>query len=239
MVERYRPQKNIMHRFQIAELSAVDKPAQTPAQMTIIKRKDGIKISLMGKDQEGDGSSRKIPLTRDQIGAASVPLRHDDDPDANKLLKLEGVTALTFNEAQHMAKLAGQDRRTFLLADHAARKEMMPAQPEDSEDEDEEMNDFQQAVDKFAADGTPRRVAMQKARRAYPDLFAKYQEQPVSADVAKAARAEADAVAKNVAHRHELDAAITEHMMTKKVTRLDALRSLRRERPEMFEEAAA
>ncbi len=220
MVERYRPQKNIMRRFRITELSGVDKPAQEAALATLMKRAPGY---------------RKImPLTPEQRAAATIPLRHDDDPDANKMLKLEGITALTYGEAEYSAKLTTDARRAFLLADHEARKGMMN---EESAIEDDEMNDFKQAVEKFTASGLPRTAAMRKARAAYPALFAKYQQAPAQADVAKAAQAEADAIRKGAERRATLDAAITERMMAKKVTRLDALRSLRREQPEMFEEA--
>jgi hypothetical protein len=109
MVERYRPKRRIMREFNIEELSAVDRPAQEHAKMTIMKRDDETSQDIDKGDTEMTADEKKqvadlqksvADLTK-QLEAATKA--SDDSKTAVELQ--EQLTAATTKAEEAAAEL--------------------------------------------------------------------------------------------------------------------------------------
>lgn len=238
-MERVRITPRIMHEFEIDELSAVDKPAQASALATIIKR--------------DDGKFRHTPFVPVlKVASDRHPLVHDED--TQKLLDLKHEP-LTGSEQYYATRMSTEKKRTFVLADHAKRQEMMdqmtdPAllrkKPEQTERKDDEMSSvetyksFAEVKEHFQKTGMRGDLAMTAARQARPDLFKALQSGETSITKAQSASVKYHADVQKVhddglTKRQTIDAMVGSTANAQKCSRTDALRIIKRERPELFE----
>jgi hypothetical protein len=229
MVERYRPDRNIMRRFRLEEVSAVDRPAQEEAKATIIKR-----------DDDGDRAFRKFP---EALRAADRPITHDFLTET--MLKLR-LTPLTTAELDFAGSLEGEDRRAFLIADHPARLAKMTGKPEREdpptpkpepvpEEDDADMTTFktfEDAMEHYVAGGMAKTAAMRTTRELHPDLYAKLQARP--AEIAKAASAKQDVIRKNQDRQRRINALVHSTQVASRCGPVAAIQKVRQEHPELF-----
>ncbi|TIP04936.1 MAG: hypothetical protein E5X72_09660 [Mesorhizobium sp.] len=96
---------------------------------------------------------------------------------------------------------------------------------------------FAEAVDHLKTiAGMSGTEAMTKARALHPELFKSYQEAPNTSLAKKQADDDAAAIAKGVARSHQIDALVRTTALAKRVSRVDALRLVRKANPELFGE---
>lgn len=181
---RRRKKKRIMRNFKIAELSAVDRPAQEHATMALMKREDPMNTAQDVYDKALSG----------------VPERHRPSyEEARKATAKAGATKAgrqpasfaTFEEAvQHLKKLHGLSgtrameqaarEHPSLLAKYNEAGEEAVAKAADNarpRGRPKEVQDFDLIVEGIRArDKVSRRVAMERARRENPEAFRAMQE---------------------------------------------------------------
>ena len=146
--------KRIMREFEIGEISAVDRPSQGHARMTIMKH------------ESKEKSMQKI--TRDELLA--FPTFEAAVAQLRKIHKLTGTQAMSRAARDHPALLKRYNEEAIERHESAlAAVEKAGAKPR-------AVTDFEMIVDSMVQrDGVSRFVAMQRARRENPDLFAAYQ----------------------------------------------------------------
>ena len=145
--------RRIMREFTIKELSAVDRPAQKPATVAIMKREDD--------GQENEMDMTKIAAFDSFDEAVAAIAEREGCPQYIAMSKAAAThpDLLTKYQTEGDASIAK-------AADDLAKRRGRPVA----------VQRFEMIVDGIATrDGVARHVAMQRARRENPDAFAAFQ----------------------------------------------------------------
>lgn len=155
--------KRILHKFTISEISGVDRPCQTSAKMTIMKR-----------DDEHEDDMSKIDDLENQIDKLEKQVDHLTKQLADRAD--ESGLGTTF-DALVKAEIA---RGTPASVAGAKVMNFYGAKPDASalrKSASSAVSDFRSAVDEVMIEKRlTRSAAMTEVRRRSPDLFAKFQE---------------------------------------------------------------
>jgi hypothetical protein len=162
---------------------------------------------------------------------AKMAILKRDDPGRDRVLRLEHSPMSSVEQA-HYAKLFGTVRREFLLADHAERTRLMKLEDNNNEDSDmRKFTSFAELQTHYQKSGMSGTLAARTARSARPDLFQKLQDgQHTPTDEEQIAKAARDGRSRQNAVQAEVDTLA----ITKGLTKTEATRLLRREKPELF-----
>lgn len=143
--------RRIMKEFSIAEISAVDEPAQDPARMSIMKARD------LGDQPPGEpaqvNKEGKMPKTAEELQAELDQMAKTKDEAVAKAAEAEAKVA----DAEAMAKMSDAEKTFMAKMDEKAKKEFMgkPADERKAEmDEQEKAEKAKDPVIYKAKDGT-------------------------------------------------------------------------------------
>jgi hypothetical protein len=178
MTERKRsPRKNIMREFSISELSAVDRPAQQHARMTLMKRAapDNPLLPLLDRPDNPPAKQEQEPMQK-------ILSRNDDPP--RSFGSLEDAMKFIASQNPDMAQsdIMGQAARQHptLLRKYQSEGEEAIAKAVDERltimTVPPAVREFHALIDRIKTrDGCDSVTALRRARSENPALFEQYQ----------------------------------------------------------------
>lgn len=177
--------RRIMKEFSIAEISAVDEPAQDPARMTIMKAK-GQGINPPGEPAPVNKKEDSMSKTAEELQAELEKMAKDRDAAVAKAEAVELLAKMSDREKKYTAGMSKDEKKKFMDKSEDERSAMM--------DDEEEAKKAKNPVVYKAKDGTEYRksddqrlVEMAKRDDAREEEMAKMREDAANAAFEKSA----------------------------------------------------